>query len=251
MHQPPLPDNVSKIDRDDQFSFACHPGISCFTHCCRQLDLALTPYDVLRLKHALGLCSSDFLEKYVLIEQEESEAFPRLYLTMVDDGKASCVFVAAEGCTVYQDRPGACRAYPIGRAAAIRKGSPVKEFFVLLKENHCRGFNSQSPRQTPLKYCQNQGLAPYNRFNDAVGDILQHEMIRKGMKPTKEQIKSYLLALYDIDTLREIILDGRLPHASLTPSRQREIADDETLLLFAIGWLKSELFPQHHETTDQ
>ena len=36
-----------------KFSFACHPDVPCFTKCCSDLDLALTPYDVLRLKNRL------------------------------------------------------------------------------------------------------------------------------------------------------------------------------------------------------
>ncbi len=49
---------------DNSFSFACHPGLSCFTECCRDLRLALTPYDILRLKNRLGLASNDFLDQY-------------------------------------------------------------------------------------------------------------------------------------------------------------------------------------------
>ena len=37
------------------FRFACHPGVVCFTECCRDLKLLLTPYDVIRLKNRLGL----------------------------------------------------------------------------------------------------------------------------------------------------------------------------------------------------
>ena len=103
------------------FTFACHPGVPCFTDCCRMLELALTPYDVLRLRKATGLTSRELLENYIITEQDPGEPFPRFYLTMVDDGRASCVFVSPQGCTVYPHRPSACRAYPLGRAA-VRVG---------------------------------------------------------------------------------------------------------------------------------
>jgi uncharacterized protein len=241
MHLQMLPKNVKRIEPDDVFSFQCHPGISCFTHCCRQLELALTPYDVLRLKKATGLSSSAFLENYVIIEREKEDVFPRLYLTMVDDGNASCVFVAQNGCSLYQDRPGACRAYPMGRAAVLRNENSLEEFYVLLEESHCRGFN-QNLSQTPRQYGQDQGLVSYNRFNDKVGSILQHEKIRQGMILTEEQVDTFVLSLYDIDSFREMILNGSLPHAPLGISSEQELADDETLLLFAIDWLKNELF---------
>lgn len=48
--------------------------------------------------------SGDFLKQYVLVSREEGQAFPLCYLTMVDDGQASCVFVRPSGCQVYADR---------------------------------------------------------------------------------------------------------------------------------------------------
>ena len=38
----------------DTFTFRCHPGISCFNLCCRNLNLFLHPYDVVRLKKNLN-----------------------------------------------------------------------------------------------------------------------------------------------------------------------------------------------------
>jgi Fe-S-cluster containining protein len=236
MEQLQLPKNVQRIDADQVFTFCCHPGVDCFTQCCRQLELALTPYDVLRLKKATGLTSSVFLDRYVIIEKEE-DLFPRLYLTMVDDGRESCVFVAPNGCTVYENRPGACRAYPTGRATSRREG----EFFVLLQEEHCRGFQ-QSRQQTPRQYSREQGLSPYNRFNDAVATILQHDKIRQGMALTQQQMDMYLLSLYDLDSFREKILMDQLPHAHLDAEARSALQDDEALLLFAIDWLKTFLF---------
>jgi uncharacterized protein len=239
--QPRLPENVNKIGTDEVFSFHCHPGITCFTHCCRQLELVLTPYDVLRLKNAVGLTSSGFLERYVIVEKEEHDTFPRLYLTMVDDGKASCVFVSERGCTVYKDRPGACRAYPMGRAATLKDRNTLDEFYVLLKEEHCRGFG-QDRHQTPKQYCRDQGLTSHNSFNDAVAAILQHDRIRHGMKLSEHQIETYILALYDLDTFREKLLAGHLPDIVLGATGKRELEQDEPLLLFAIDWLKNFLF---------
>jgi hypothetical protein len=232
-----LPQNVKRIGPNDTFSFRCHAGVSCFTNCCRQLELALSPYDVLRLKKATGLSSSSFLEKFVIIEREEEDAFPRFYLTMIDDGKASCVFVSSQGCNVYEDRPGACRAYPIGRAAVLKNGNAMEVFYVLLKENHCHGFN-ETQNHTPIIYEHDQGLGPYNRFNDAVGSILQHEKIRQGMILTKKQSDIFTTSLYDLDTFREMIKRNELPSISW----QNTFEIDETLLLFAIDWLKKELF---------
>ncbi len=110
MKLPVLPRNLTRVKEDEKFSFACHKNVRCFTHCCRKLELALTPYDVLRMKNGLKISSAEFLEKYVIVEHENNDIFPRLYLSMVDDGNESCVFVTPQGCSIYNDRPGACRA---------------------------------------------------------------------------------------------------------------------------------------------
>ncbi len=173
-------DNMQPINSSDNFYFDCHPGVDCFTECCRELDLALTPYDVLRLKKQLAIHSHTFLEQYVIIEWDAQQVFPTCYLTMVDDGRASCIFVDKnKGCKVYIDRPGACRAYPVGRGICNNGGNDTRdeELFVLVKEPHCHGFSEKNQR-TPLTYLSNQELDNYNLYNDALTKLLQHQQIR-------------------------------------------------------------------------
>lgn len=241
MDQIQLPRHVSRIRDDEPFSFSCHPGVDCFTDCCRQLELPLTPYDILRLKQETNLHSSTFLDRYVIMEQEAEDAFPRFYLTMVDDGQASCVFVSEQGCTVYPGRPGACRTYPMGRAAIRQDDYSIQEFFVLLKEPHCHGF-LEKETQTAQKYCQEQGLKRYNAMNDRVASLLQHEKIRRGMQLTDEETEFFILALYNLDTFREQLDDGGLPNQEQYPAQKEVCRDDEQLLLFAVDWLSRILF---------
>jgi Fe-S-cluster containining protein len=234
-----LPKNVNRIEAGELFSFACHPEVDCFTDCCRQLELALTPYDILRLKRETKLDSTSFLAQYVIQEQEADDVFPRFYLTMVDDGQASCVFVSDKGCTVYPGRPGACRAYPMGRAAIRQADNSIEEFFVLLREPHCHGFKEQE-EQHVKKYSTGQGLLEYNTFNDAVATILQHEKIRQGLQLSQRQIDSFVLALYDLDAFRRQLKEGRLPGSENYDNAVH--AEDEKLLFFGVEWLNRELF---------
>ena len=53
-----------RLDNNDTFSFHCHSGVSCFNQCCRNLNLFLYPYDVLRLKHRLDISSDQFLDTF-------------------------------------------------------------------------------------------------------------------------------------------------------------------------------------------
>ncbi len=241
MDQVQLPKNVTRIEPDERFRFSCHPQVDCFTDCCRELELALSPYDVLRLKQETGLDSSTFLERYVIQEQDEDDVFPRFYLTMIDDGSASCVFVSEKGCTVYPGRPGACRAYPMGRAATRRDDNSMEDFFVLLKEPHCRGFQEQE-EQTAEKYSKEQGLTSYNAFNDRVAALLQHEEIRRGMRLTKENTEFFVLTLYDLDHFRKLLDEGSLPRQEQYEDQKEACKDDEQLLIFGLQWLQHHLF---------
>lgn len=242
MKLPMMPRNIERVEANQKFAFSCHKKLNCFTHCCRMLELALTPYDVLRLKSATNLHSRKFLDRYVIIEQEADDIFPRYYLTMVDDGNGSCVFVTPGGCTVYQDRPAACRTYPMGRGAMRNENNQIEDIYVLLKEDHCQGFEEQN-EQTPLEYTQDQGLDIYNRINDALIVIQQHDDLRSGRKLTQTEARLYTLALYDLDTFREKLFSNDLPVATqVTDAMRHELRDDEKLLLFAIDWLADTLF---------
>ena len=129
------------LNNNDSFQFACHKGLSCFTQCCRRLEVMLTPYDILRLKTALKMSSEAFLEKYT------ETVFPkRLELPLIKLKKEAnaCPFLTEKGCQVYRDRPTVCRLYPLGRAFS---DSVKKEVISLCKRKNVwdlrRGRNGQ------------------------------------------------------------------------------------------------------------
>ena len=140
---------------DRRFRFACHRDMSCFTRCCANLNLVLTPYDVLRLKNRLHLSSAVFLDRYADSYVDEKYGVPVVKLKMNTDEARQCPFVSPEGCVVYEDRPSACRLYPLGRAASkIHEEQPAGEYYFMVKESHCLGFNEkrewtvqENPRQ--------------------------------------------------------------------------------------------------------
>jgi len=244
MH-PQMPQNIKRLAPGEKFRFACHTDVACFTDCCRDLELALTPYDVLRLKKALKMDSHAFLDRYVIVEQEEHETFPRLYLTMVDDGRASCPFVTQAGCTVYEDRPGACRTYPLGRAVSRQKHGGCTEFYVLLSEPHCHGHRAPTARAFTVEtWTDDQGLFPYNDANDALLPLLQHEQVKQGRKLTPREKELFLMALYDLDAFRDFLRQPDLsgPRPEIPEKFEILITDDTSLLHFTVHWLENELF---------
>ncbi len=236
-----LPKCVQPIEKDTVFKFSCHKDLDCYTECCRLLELTLSPYDILRLRRATGLSSTIFLHHYVIVEESAEEFFPQFFLTMLDDGRASCPFVSLNGCTVYPNRPGACRAYPLGRACRQMASGRSEENFILIREQHCHGF-IEEVHQTAEQYCSDQGLAEYNKFNDILASLLKHPRIheRGPLEPAEKDL--ILLLLYDMDQLRTELLKNQV--VDITPITTYSLLSksDEDLLLWAVDWLKQRLF---------
>ena len=90
-----------RLAETESFTFDCHSKIPCFNRCCRNLNLFLYPYDVLRLKNRLGLSSGRFLDQYVDVVLREGSFFPDVLLKMRDAENQSCSFLSETGCLVY------------------------------------------------------------------------------------------------------------------------------------------------------
>ncbi len=73
-----------RLGPDDRFTFECRKDLDCFTHCCRDVSIVLTPYDVLRLKRSLGLDSSEFLARHTISPFTGDQKFPALLLKMLN-----------------------------------------------------------------------------------------------------------------------------------------------------------------------
>jgi Fe-S-cluster containining protein len=228
----PLPAHIHPLADKESFTFACHPGVPCFTECCRDLELALSPYDVLRLRLELGISSQEFLDRYSIIERD-GDVFPRVYLGMVDDGQANCPFVTGKGCRVYGGRPAPCRTYPLGRGAWQDSSGCPHAFYVLQREAHCLGF-AEPVEQGVDQWVAGQGLADYYQANDMLIPLLHHEKLKQGLKPTSEQQNLYLAILYNLENFRN------------NDPNLHELTDLE-LVRCAVDWLIQHFFGERGE----
>ncbi len=224
------------LEPGESFCFDCHPGVVCFNECCRDLNCILSPYDVLRLRSALELPSSKFLERFTRVEAAPDTGFPLVMLSMLDDERKTCPFVDENGCTVYSDRPGACRTYPLGRGAGIGSDGTVSEQYVVVREDHCKGFENDSSWTTDT-WVSSQDINEYNTFNDLYLGLLTQWTATGGvLKPGQFQMASTLL--YQLDTFLDLIKQKKwFERMSVASSRQKKILEDEKeRLIFAIEW---------------
>jgi hypothetical protein len=238
--------NMSAVDKvqltlKSRFRFKCHKGISCFTKCCSNIDIMLTPYDVIALKKKLALPSEEFLEKYTYTQTDGKASFPLLYLRMNADETRTCPFVSAEGCTVYEDRPANCRYYPIGQGT-LKKAADDKvvdeEFFFFVKEDHCKGFE-ESQEWTVASWREYQCVDRYDALNRDWKSILLMRNVPE-MALDEKKLMLFYMACYDMDRFRRFIFDSKfLDHFEVDEaSREKMRTDDVELMLFGFRFVK-------------
>jgi Fe-S-cluster containining protein len=225
------------------FTFACHKGVDCFTKCCASLNLVLTPYDILRMKNRLGMTSDDFLLQYTDTRLDPPARFPMVTLKMNQEDKR-CPFVNSQGCTIYEDRPGACRIYPIGRASMkLEQEKGTREKFFVVRERHCLGFR-EDKAWSIKEWMADQGADQYNAMNDQWLEIVSSPRSLGPEKDLSRKIQMFFMASYNLDKFRQFVFESRFLQLFDVASEvsDRLLKDDEVLLSFAIEWLKFSLF---------
>jgi Fe-S-cluster containining protein len=224
---------------DEGFRFRCHPGVPCFTECCRDLKLLLTPYDIMRLKNRLGISSDELLDRYTDCGSDGNRPLPMVYLQMSQNGRRTCPFVSPEGCLVYEDRPSACRTYPIARASRLHRahGSVMENYFIL-QEDHCLGFKEDRHWKIE-QWLEDQGLDDYLGPNDLWMAIITHPNLRNAPLPEKQQ-QMFYIASYNSDKFRDMVFRSRF--LKLFRIEQDEIEQirnsDPALLDLAFKWMQ-------------
>lgn len=227
---------------NEHFKFDCHPGVSCFTVCCKNVDLTLYPYDVLKLKKGLGMDSEDFMREYTFLLKGDNPFFPTVKLKLLDDDKKCCPFLKDEGCRVYDFRPSACRTYPLERAVD-RSGisGMTDEYFFMTHHPYCMGHN-ETKEFGVKSWTRNQKLIEFNTMNSfwAELDTLFSTNPWKGEGAGGEKQRVAFMVCYNIDGFRRFTQAHNLIKLFQIDKdfRRRIDKEDSELLKFGFEWLK-------------
>ncbi|AEB08634.1 YkgJ family cysteine cluster protein [Desulfobacca acetoxidans] len=230
-----------QLSLNSRFRFKCYPGISCFTECCGRIDIPLTPYDIIRLKKRLGISSTEILHLYTRSELDAKSGLPLVFLRMSPENNNKCPFVTSEGCTIYSDRPCACRYYPIGQATLQREEGlgGIQEFYFLIKEPYCKGHEEET-EWTVASWRVDQEPDLYDEMNrEWKAMMLRRDADARQAIDEKKQ-KMFYLASYDPDNFRRFVLESRfLKIFDVDPKTVAAIQqDDIALMKFAFQYLK-------------
>ncbi len=187
------------LTENSPFNFACHDALPCFTQCCKDVNIYLTPFDVLRLRQALGMGSSGFLAKYTRSFLAKAANIPVVQLLM-EPRTLYCPFVSEEGCRVYENRPWACRMFPLDLS------STDAQFRIIVGKERCKGLCERS-RGTVRDWLESQRVLEYAEMDRAFQSVVP-ERFKPGA-PMNEGLGRMLFMAYDLDRFAELLKDSR------------------------------------------
>lgn len=241
-----------RLGADSTIKFKCHPGVKCFTQCCRDINIILTPYDIIRLKNRLDLSSEEFLAIYTEPQLLEKTGLPVVTLKFLDeeenesDSKA-CPFVRENGCLVYDDRPTTCRYYPLGVASLSHKeGADDGDFYFFVHEPHCLGFE-EDKLWTVREWRKDQGVDIHDEINAEWTDlVVRKRSFPPNMQLTEQTKQMFFMVSYNLDKFRSFVFESSfLQRYEVDEPTLEAIKDDEIALLkFGLNWLKWLLFKE-------
>lgn len=197
----------------------------------------MTPYDIIRVKKALGITSGEFLDKYTVIVGKEKQLIPMVFLKMNDDDKR-CPFVSEKGCSIYEDRPWPCRMYPLDMDSDGM-------FRIIADPDKCKGLG-EDEKVRISDWLVEQGIVPYDR------NLTYFAEITNPLRATQPEIenpkidKMIFMALYNLDRFRDFVFESsfldRFEVDDVTIEKIKR--SDEELLKFGYNWIKFGVFGQ-------
>jgi Fe-S-cluster containining protein len=236
------------VGPDHVIQFSCHKGIGCWNACCSNIDISLTPYDIVRLKKRLGITSTEFLKEYTVPHEMEKDGIAGVKFRPVDNGTA-CRFMKPEGCGVYEDRPTACRYYPVALLAMRKQDEYTDtESYALVKEDHCKG-HEVARSISIADYRKEQGVEEYDELARGWRQlILKKKSAGPAIgAPSLKSRQLFFMACYDVDTFRDFVESDSFGKLFKLPAEEKAMlmADDVELMQFAFRFLKQVLFGEN------
>jgi Fe-S-cluster containining protein len=225
-----------RLGKDEKFRFLCHNRLSCFNTCCNDINIFLTPYDVLRMRKATQLSSGDFLKRYT-VALLGNEGLPLVLLKMLEDENKNCPFVADDGCSIYRHRPWSCRMYPIFPVSSECEG------FMIEKNSFCLGFN-EGKQWTVDEWRVAQEIDVYDEMNEPYKEITFNDFFEKGNKLEPAKAKTIYSSCYDLDQFRRFVFQTRFLDIYDVEEDviEKMKENEEELLLFSYRWIRFNLF---------
>ena len=227
--------------KNQTFNFACNKSVPCFTRCCRNADMFLYPYDIIRLKRHLKMTSEQFLVTHTITAFRQHPNFPSVMLKMSDTDGSPCSFLSDQGCTVYENRPYSCRAYPLEPAIHGDGERSFKIKSYVVRHDHCLGHGKGS-EWTAEQWMDDQGMKIYNKYNSAWARVAslffsQNQLGTKGADDPNMNMA--YMASYNMDTFRRFVFESSFRKRFRIPKKRLDKVkkNDTELMLLGFDWI--------------
>lgn len=180
---------------DDTFSFTCSRCNGCCTYKPGDIVVGvpiLSLYDVIRISRSLNMDTTDFIRSYTEMDHDASlgNQLSLRYIGLEEEKR--CPFLSETGCSIHENKPFACRLFPIKRVI-------TDDFTVFAIPKKLDGCNVGSGKKHTLrKWLNNADLNPYFDYyrNWNILDDLDRE---KFIKTPNECQYTFRVSMYDID----------------------------------------------------
>jgi len=237
---------AKRLRPGETFCFRCYPEIECFNRCCRNLNLFLYPYDVVRLKNRLDLTSDRFLDQFVDVVLRKGNHFPDVLLRMADNEEKTCPFLNDSGCSVYPDRPDACRRFPVEQGLKYGQNPAAAELIHFFRPPaFCLG-QYEPTEWTAASWSADQEAERYEKMTVRWARLKQlfSEDPWGAEGPEGPRAKMAFMATYNIDRFREFVFESSFSRRYKIKKDvlQRCRASDTSLLLLGFDWVGLFLF---------
>jgi len=244
-HRPSLLEGKRTLTLKDSFTFRCGEDRSCFNTCCADVNIVLTPLDILGLARRLGMTTTAFRARHTVTLETRDLQLPVVALRMEEEKEGRpCPFVGPEGCTVYDDRPWACRMYPVGLAMPpARAGEEPEPLYFLFEDGFCEG-HRDGPDWTVDAWRNDQDVPGREELETEFRKVVTHPWFIGGRRLDPRRQELFLMACYDLDRFREFIFESSfLQRLVVDPDLASKLAtDDVALLEFSFRWVRFALF---------
>ena len=236
---------LTVLTPENDFQFECRQDLDCFTRCCRNITIVLTPYDILRMKNVLNISSGEFLTNYTMSMIGDT-GLPVVLLKMKDDDEKNCPFVTRQGCMIYPDRPWSCRIYPLQPESSKITEKAGKQYYSVMDVSFCLGLEVNSSISL-AEWIEEQGVPVYQKVEAPFKRITTNEFLSQNKISNKNIQEMFYMACYDLDRFKRFVLESTfLERFEVAPEVVGKITEDDLeLYFFAMRWLEYGLLGQH------
>ena len=230
----PQNDNL-RLGSDKKFQFNCAPGVSCFTQCCQDVTIILTPYDVLRMKNSLGITSGEFIDKYTIIVPKKERIIPMVVLKMSEETK-KCPFVSDKGCGIYENRPWPCRMFPLNL-------NDDGTYGIIPDNSRCKGLNEDVHIKIE-DWLVGQGVPIYDEINRLFSEVTIPLSAEKLDIDNTQINQMIFMAMYNLDKFKDFVFNSSFLKKFVVEEKiiEKIKSDDLELLKFSFNWIKFGIF---------